>query len=137
MAGAPLDVLQRVPLFADLDERELGQIGRLFKERRFSVGETVVKEGSGGAVFFLIETGSATVSFHGRERARLGPGDYFGELALIDEGVRTASIVATEDLLCYGLTFWDFRPLVQQNAAIGWKLVQALAKRLRAAESRD
>lgn len=137
MAGAPLQVLRHVPLFAELDERELGQIGRLFKERRFSAGETVVKEGSGGAVFFLIETGSASVSFRGHERARLGPGDYFGELALIDEGVRSASIVATEDLTCYGLTFWDFRPLVQQNAAIGWKLLQALAKRLRAAESRE
>ena len=135
MAGAPLDVLRRVPLFADLDQRELQQAGRLFKERRFSAGETVVKEGSGGAAFFLIETGTATVSARGRERAQLGPGDYFGELALIDEGERSATITATADLVCYGLTFWDFRPLVQGNAAIGWKLVQALAKRLRAAET--
>ena len=134
MAGAPLDVLQRVPLFADLDGRELGQIGRLFKERRFSVGETVVKEGSGGSAFFLIETGSATVSIRGSERARLGPGDYFGELALIDEGVRSASVVATDDLVCYGLTFWEFRPLVERNGAMAWKLLQALAQRLRATD---
>lgn len=135
MAGAPVDLLRRVPLFADLDRRELEQIGRLFKERRFSAGETVVKEGSGGAAFFLIDSGEATVSVRGHERAVLAPGDYFGELALIDEGVRSATITATTDLACYGLTFWDFRPLVQGNAAIGWKLVQALAKRLRAAES--
>jgi len=137
VAGAPVDVLRRVPLFADLDQAELGQVARLFKERRFSAGETVVKEGSGGAAFFLIESGEATVSIRGRHRPALAPGDYFGELALIDEGVRSATITATTDLVCYGLTFWDFRPLVQDNAAIGWKLVQALVKRLRAAETID
>lgn len=135
MAGAPPDVLRRVPLFADLDKRELAQIARLFKERRFSAGQTVVQEGSGGAAFFLIDSGEATVTAGGRRRATLGPGDFFGELALIDEGVRTATITAETDLACYGLTFWDFRPLVQNNAAIGWKLVQALARRLREAES--
>ena len=135
MAGAPPDVLRRVPLFADLDKRELAQIARLFKERRFSAGQTVVQEGSGGAAFFLIDSGEATVTAGGRRRATLGPGDFFGELALIDEGVRTATITAETDLACYGLTFWDFRPLVQNNAAIGWKLVQALVRRLREAES--
>lgn len=135
MAGAPPDVLRRVPLFADLDKRELAQIARLFKERRFYAGQTVVQEGSGGAAFFLIDSGEATVTAGGRRRATLGPGDFFGELALIDEGVRTATITAETDLACYGLTFWDFRPLVQNNAAIGWKLVQALARRLREAES--
>lgn len=135
MAGAPPDVLRRVPLFADLDKRELAQIARLFKERRFSAGQTVVQEGSGGAAFFLIDSGEATVTAGGRRRATLGPGDFFGELALIDEGVRTATITAETDLGCYGLTFWDFRPLVQNNAAIGWKLVQALVRRLREAES--
>jgi hypothetical protein len=82
-----------------------------------------------------VQQGRATVSVRGREPAHLGPGDPFGELALIDEGVRSPSITATADLVCYGLTFWDFRPLVQRNAGIGWKLVQALAKRLRAAET--
>ena len=135
MAGAPVEVLRRVPLFADLDRREIEQAARLFKERRFSAGETVVKEGSGGAAFFLIESGEATVSVRSRRRATLAPGDYFGELALIDEGVRSATITATTDLVCYGLTYWDFRPLVEGNAAIGWKLVQALARRLRDAES--
>ena len=134
MPGAPVAVVQRVPLFADLNRRELEQIARLFKERRFSEGETVVKEGSGGAAFFLIDSGEATVSIGGKQRATLKPGDYFGEIALIDEGARSATITASSELVCYGLTFWDFRPLVQGNAAIGWKLLQALAKRLRDAE---
>ena len=134
MPGAPIEVLQRVPLFADLNRREVGQIARLFKERRFSEGETVAKEGAGGAAFFLIDSGEATVSVHGKQRATLKPGDYFGEIALIDEGTRSATTTASSELVCYGLTFWDFRPLVQQNAAIGWKLLQSLAKKLRVAE---
>ena len=88
MAGAPLEALQRVPLFAELDRRDVAQISRLFKERRFAQGETVVREGSGGAAFFLIESGEATVSVGGAERTTLRRGDYFGEIALIDEGER-------------------------------------------------
>ena len=77
-----------MPLFADLSTREVEQIARLFKERRFAAGETVTKEGSGGAAFFVIESGEATVSIGGEEHATLKPGDYFGEIALIDEGTR-------------------------------------------------
>jgi CRP/FNR family cyclic AMP-dependent transcriptional regulator len=134
MPGAPVDALRRVPLFAQLDKREVEQIARSFKERRFSEGETVAKEGLGGAAFFLIDSGEATVSVGGKERATLKPGDYFGEIALIDEGARSATVTASSDLVCYGLTFWEFRPLVQNNAAIGWKLLQSLAVKLRAAE---
>jgi len=132
--GAPVEVLQRVSLFADRNRRELGQIARLFKQRRFAPGETVAKEGSGGAAFFLIDSGEAKVTIRGKDRGTLKAGDYFGEIALIDEGARSATVTASSELSCYGLTFWDFRPLVQGNAAIGWKLLQALAKRLRAAE---
>ena len=137
MPGAPVEVLKRVPLFADLNRREAEQVARLFKERHFSEGETVVKEGSGGAAFFLIDSGEATVSVAGKQRGRLKPGDYFGEIALIDEGARSATITASSDLVCWGLTFWDFRPLVQKNAAIAWKLLQSLAKKLRVAEHGD
>ena len=68
------------------------------------------------------------------EEATLRQGDYFGETALIDGGPRSATVTAASDLVCYGLTFWEFGPLVQGNAAIAWKLLQALAKRLRAAQ---
>ena len=106
----------------------------LFKERHFAAGETVVKEGAEGAAFFLIQSGTASVSVRGNERASLGPGDHFGEIALIDEGVRSATITATTDLACYGLTLWEFRPLVVENGLIGWKLLHSLAKKLRSAE---
>jgi CRP-like cAMP-binding protein len=102
--------------------------------RLFSKGETVIIEGSGGAAFFLIDSGEATVSSKGVQLSTLGPGDYFGEIALIDGGPRSATVTAATDLVCYGLTSWEFRPLVEKNSAIAWKLLQALAKRLRAAE---
>ncbi len=137
MPGLPLEALQRVPLFADLNRREVKQIARLFKERRFSEGDTVVKEGSGGAAFFLIDSGEAQVSVRGKQRTTLKPGDYFGEISLIDGGARSATVTASSDLVCYGLTYWEFRPLVQENAALGWKLLQSLAKKLRVAEQDD
>ena len=134
MAGAPIESLRGVPLFNELDDGELAQVALLFKERHFSAGETVVKEGADGAAFFLIESGEARCSVRGVERKALGPGDHFGEVALIDEGVRSASITATSDLVCYGLTFWEFKPLVVANGAIGWKLLHSLAQKLRNAE---
>jgi len=134
MPGAPVEVLRRVPLFADLDKPEVEQIARLFKERRFPAGETVVKEGSGGAAFFVIESGVAAITVRGQDKGMLHPGDYFGEIALIDEGARAATITASSDLVCYGLTLWEFRPLVESNAAIRWKLLQALARLVRTAQ---
>jgi pyruvate,water dikinase len=133
-AGAPVDVVRSVRLFADLDRDEVGQIARLFKQRCFARGETVIKEGSGGAAFYVIESGEVTVTIGGELRATLGPGEYFGEIALIDEGTRIATITAVDDLVCYGLTLWELRPLVEQNGVIGWKLLQTLAKDLREAE---
>lgn len=132
--GAPVEVLRHTRLFGDLDKREVEQIALLFKERRFPQGETVIKEGSGGAAFYLIESGEAAVTIAGEQRGELKAGDYFGEIALIDEGARIATITASSELVCYGLTLWEFRPLVEENGVIGWKLLQTLAKELRAAE---
>ena len=126
-----------MPLFADLERRELQSLASSFKERTFSAGQTVATEGSGGVGFFVIDDGQAKVTRGGQEVATLGPGDYFGEIALIDEGARTASITAETELRCYGLTSWEFRPLVEMNAGIAWKLLQAMAKRLRHAEGRE
>lgn len=128
-----IDVIERVPLFANMSPRDVEGIAALFKERRFAAGETVTKEGSGAAAFFVIESGEAAVSVDGRPRTTLTKGDYFGEVALIDEGARSATVTATTDLVCLGLTYWEFRPLVQTNATIAWNLLRTLAKRLRAA----
>lgn len=127
----PVAALQRVQMFADMDRRQTEQIARLLKERHFAQGETVIMEGSGGAAFYLIDSGEASVESKGVHLATFGPGDYFGEIALIDGGPRSATVTAKTDLVCYGLTFWEFRPLVERNGTMAWKLLQALAKRLR------
>jgi CRP-like cAMP-binding protein len=123
-------LLQNVPLFSGLDPRELETIARTVHERTFKAGDTVAEEGQGGVGFFMIREGEAKVEVGGNEVRRLGPGDYFGEIALISEGPRTATVKAETELSCYGLTPWEFRPLVQTNASIAWKLLQALARQL-------
>jgi CRP/FNR family cyclic AMP-dependent transcriptional regulator len=132
--GAPVEVLQSVRLFADLDRGEVEGIAREFKQRSFPKGETIIREGTGGAAFYVIESGEVTVTIGGDFRATLGPGDYFGEIALLDEGARIATVTAATDIDCYGLTLWEFRPLVEENGVIGWKLLQTLARELRDAE---
>lgn len=131
--GSP-EVLGQVPFFTGLSPRDAAQIADMFKERRFSAGETITKEGVGAAAFYVIESGDAAVSINGKQVATLSRGDYFGETALIDEGTRSATVTATTDVACYGLTFWEFRPLVRNNATIAWNLLQTLTKRLRTAQ---
>jgi CRP/FNR family cyclic AMP-dependent transcriptional regulator len=132
---APTELLHRVSLFEDLDKRDLQKLSSLFKERTFPAGATVAEEGQTGIGFFVIADGKAKVTVEGEDRTTLGPGAYFGEIALIlDTARRTATIVAETELHCYGLTAWDFRPFVETNASVAWNLVQALAKKLQAAE---
>lgn len=130
MAAEATALLQKVPLFSGLDPRELQTIARTVHERTFAPGETVAQEGQGGVGFFVIREGSAKVDVGGKEVRTLGPGDHFGEIALITEGSRTATVTAESELTCYGLTPWEFRPLVQTNANIAWKLLLALARQV-------
>ena len=130
VAPPTTDTLRRVPLFADLDKKELESIAGSMRERTFPAGEPVTKEGAGGAGFFVVDQGEADVSVHGEQRGKIGPGDWFGEIALLTGSDRTATITATTDLHCYGLTPWDFRPLVESNPSIAWKLLQSMAQKL-------
>jgi CRP/FNR family transcriptional regulator len=131
VAGAPIDLLKKVPLFAGLDDKELQQIATSMRERRFRSGDTVTQEGSGGVGFFVVEEGEAEVDVGGEARGSIGPGDYFGEIALINESPRTATLTAKTEMLCYGMTPWDFRPLVESNSAIAWKLLTAMAEKMK------
>ncbi|HEX3512136.1 MAG TPA: cyclic nucleotide-binding domain-containing protein [Solirubrobacteraceae bacterium] len=126
MSSPLVDALKEVPLFAGLEEEELAQVASVFKERRFAAGETIIQQGSGAAAFFVIASGEAKVLVDGQERRMLGSGDHFGEMALIDAGTRTATVIASGPLVCTGVTFWDFQPLVEANGVIGWKLLQSL-----------
>lgn len=124
--------LQRVPLFSDMNQKQIEHIVRILKPHPFANGETIIVEGSGGSAFFLIESGTAVVTRQGVELATLSPGDFFGELSLIDGQPRSATITATSDMICHGLTFWEFRPLLARNPILAWKILEALTKRLRA-----
>ena len=128
MAQEAVELLKRVPIFEGLERRELERIAASMKQRTFRAGDTVTSEGTGGVGFFVIEDGQARVTIHGDERRRLGPGDYFGEIALLTDRPRTATITAETDLRCYGMTSWDFKPLVETHGSIAWKLLQAMAK---------
>ena len=131
VAGASPEILRKVPLFADLDNNDLEQIASSMRERRFEAGDTVTQEGAGGVGFFVVEEGQADVNVGGESKGSLGPGDYFGEIALINESPRTATLTASTDMVCYGMTSWDFKPLVESNSAIAWKLLTAMAEKMR------
>jgi len=128
VADAPEDLLKNVPLFADLKGKELKRIARAMNEKRVDAGQPVTEEGKMGVGFFVIESGNARVTVGGEEKRTLGPGDYFGEIALIADLPRTATVTAETPLRCWGLAPWDFRPIVEQNASVAWKLLDSIAK---------
>jgi CRP/FNR family transcriptional regulator len=124
-------MLKKVPLFSGLDDKELSAIASSMRERKFRAGDTVTQEGAGGVGFFVVESGQADVNVGGETKGSVGPGDYFGEIALINESPRTATLTARTDMICYGMTPWDFRPLVESNSSIAWKLLTAMAEKMR------
>lgn len=128
------ETLGRVPLFSGVRPKDLRKLGERMEERRFGEGETIASEGKSGLGFFVIEDGSATVSREGEVIRELGPGDYFGEIALIDSGPRSATVVATTELRCRGMTSWEFKPFVEKHPDVAWSLLETLVERLRGAE---
>jgi CRP-like cAMP-binding protein len=137
VAQEAVDLLASVPLFADLGRRERERVATTMKPRRFSAGEVLAREGEGGVGFFVIDEGRARVSIGDRDVGRLGPGDYFGEIALVAGTDRTATVTADTDMRCYGLASWEFRPIVEGNPEVAWKLLEAVARKVEGAEQRD
>jgi CRP-like cAMP-binding protein len=131
-----LDLIRGVPLFAEADESFLQRLAGEFMERTFAAGETIAEEGEAGRTFIVIERGEVTVTVHGEEVAQLGPGDSFGEMALIDKSARSATVKADTEVHGYQLPVWSFRPLVESHPEMAWALLEALAERVRQAEGR-
>ena len=130
-----VEILRQVPLFSGLEPKEVAQIAASMKERTFDEGETITTEGEHGVGFFVIDEGEAAVTVRGEQRTILRHGDYFGEIALIAGSDRTATVTALTELRCLGMTFWEFRPIVESNGRIAWMLLQSLAKQLHATEA--
>jgi CRP/FNR family transcriptional regulator, cyclic AMP receptor protein len=134
--SAPIEMLKRVPIFKGLSDKQLSTLAANFSDRSFREGQELTAEGQGAAGFFVIESGEADVTVEGEHRRTLGPGDYYGEIALIDGGLRTATITARSDGKAWGLTPWQFRPLLEEHASIAWPLLEAMALRIREDEAK-
>jgi CRP-like cAMP-binding protein len=121
----PPEVLKSVPLFSGLSQRELKRLARDFSERDIKPGTSVMREGEmSGISFFVILEGTATVSVGGADVRQLGPGDHFGELALISQRVRSATVTADGPMRCLAMRSWDFRTFANENPDVIWKLLQ-------------
>ena len=128
---AVTDDLKRVPLFSGLNKRQLSQLAKDFKDRRVKAGVELVKQGEmSGVDCFVIVEGQASVQVDGREVARLGPGDSFGELALVTEHVRSASVIALTEMRCHTIQFWHFRKFAKNNPDVTWNMLQHVSNLL-------
>jgi CRP/FNR family cyclic AMP-dependent transcriptional regulator len=123
--------LSQVPLFSGCSQRDLQTIARVVKDIDHDEGTVIAREGEPGIGLFVIADGTAEVTIGGAKKASLGPGDFFGEIALLDGGPRTATVTATSDVKLLGLTEWVFRGLMQEHPSIAVKTLQAMAGRLR------
>jgi CRP/FNR family transcriptional regulator, cyclic AMP receptor protein len=132
----PAEVLAQVPLFSMLSKKQLAKLASEAHDRTFPAGAVLTDEDRAGTSFGVIVAGRAAVSVHGRPARTLGPGDYFGEMALIDHSHRSAKITAETDLRCLLFVSWIFRPFAMQHPETAWALLEMMVQRVRDAENR-
>lgn len=123
--------LAAVPMFSGCTRKELGIIARAAKEVNHRAGAVIAREGERGIGLFLLVDGRCSVTIGGKSKGMLGPGDFFGEIALLDGGPRTATVTADTDVRLLGLTEWMFRGLLAEHPSIALKTLEAVAGRLR------
>jgi CRP/FNR family cyclic AMP-dependent transcriptional regulator len=133
VAPPSADALARVPLFAALERSDRAEVAAQLRELEFEQGSTILRQGERGPrvlAFFVVAEGEVSVSRDGEEIARLGSGDFFGEIGLFQDVPRNATVKAETDLRCYALSSWEFRPFVEAHPSIGWQLLAKLAERV-------
>ncbi|HLH47646.1 MAG TPA: cyclic nucleotide-binding domain-containing protein [Acidimicrobiales bacterium] len=131
------DVLATVPIFESASKKDLAKLADDAHERTFAAGKVLTEEDEFGSIFTVIVDGQATVTVHGKPARTLGPGDFFGEMALIDREPRSATITADTDLRCLMLTQWVFRPFALAHPETIWALLELMVRRVRDAEARE
>ncbi len=131
-----VDHLAQLPLFSTCSKKDLRLVASKATPLDIPAGRTIIEEGTPGKEFFVIDSGTAVVKRNGRKVATLGPGSAFGELALLDGGPRTATVVADSDLSVLILTRPEFAGLLDEVPGLARKLLQGLAGRLREADSK-
>ena len=129
--AAYVEHLKKVPIFSKLPARELEHIARSLKDRVYESGQVIVKEGDPGLGFFLITHGRVVVSHHDHTIRDLGPGEFFGEMALMEERPRSATVTARERTSCLQLVRWDFRALLKQHPDLAVQMLEVVVQRLR------
>ena len=129
------DALGQCPFFAELSRNELIDLAKATEDMEVDEGKALTREGESGREFFVIIDGEVSVTKDGSEIRRMGPGDFFGEIALIEDMPRTATVTAATPLRFFVLTRQSFRSLLAQQPELEEKVNAALAERLRATES--
>src|SRR5438132_6086469 len=125
----PTESLRRVPIFSGLAKKELETLARLVKEQRYGAGATIVKAGAGGHGLYIIKEGRVSVVRDGQSVATMGPGQFFGEISVLDGGPRTADVRADAETVCLTLVPWEIKPVLMENAAISYKMPLETGKR--------
>lgn len=129
-----VDVLKNVWLFSACTNKELSRIASMVDEADVSEGAVLTKEGAVGHEFFAVASGKATARLRNKKLASYGPGDFFGEMSLLDQGPRSATITADTDMTLYVLDGRSFGNLIERYPAVARKILRGLAQRLRKAE---
>jgi len=125
------EYLKKTALFTGFDDRQIADVLSIAKERRFAAGGTIIRQGESALGFYLLVEGRTEVRSGDDVLARLGPGDYFGEMALLlTDTPRTADVVALEDTTCLVITQWDLRALLVAHPEAGLAMMGELARRL-------
>jgi CRP-like cAMP-binding protein len=129
--SAIVEMLQKAPLWSGLTEKELKVIARSFKELKYDGGDVIVRKGEAGIGFYLIAEGTVEARSDGRVLSKLGPGQFFGEMALLDGQPRSADVVALEPSRCLALSSWSFKSILSAHPKMAVKLLQESARRSR------
>ena len=132
MAKETIELLREVPLFSTFSKKQLKSVKKTAKEKEFKSGEMIVREGDASNTgFYLILDGQVEVKQDDSTLSKLGSGQFFGEMAVLDEKPRSADVVATTDTKCLLLTSWDFKALIKTYPDMATKVIAELANRLR------
>jgi CRP/FNR family transcriptional regulator, cyclic AMP receptor protein len=129
-SATKVDLIARVPLFAGLSKSELGKVASIADEIDLPAGKVLIREGERGREFFVLLEGEAEVARKGKKLANRRPGEFFGEIALVSNLPRIATVKTREPVRALVIRDVDFRALIQRTPAIAVKVLQAVADRL-------
>jgi len=130
------EFLSRVPIFASCTPEEISAIAAVAQESGFQTGQIIVTQGTPGQAFYLVLAGRVEIIRDSQSLGAFGPGDFFGEMSLLDHAPRSATIRALEPTTCLMLSSWDFKALLEKYPSIAVKLLEVLSRRLRVADER-